>query len=438
MPELIPAPPQASERAAGVPAARVAGRLDSYTDNLSPLPPISAHDGRWERLEFLRNSSSLSRQRRCATRPLGPTVALLVGPASASFGQVRMCGSRTCPVCAPNLYAGNRREIEQSVEAWRAYGGDILFGTFTIRHTRDQTFADLRAAVGECWSAVTSGKGWVGDRRRHGVAHWVRVFEEKWNERTGWHLHIHYLMFVEPGFSAMVPDLLKSMFRRWSGRALKLGLVVPLLRGQDLKALKGDEAQTLIADYLTKQGQEGGGHSDAVKRRLEANLAGVVQRSAARAVALKSSSKIALELTLRDGKFSSDSLTPGELLTLAMIEGGSWLVVWKEYELGMLGRQVIGWSNGLRAFAGIFDPVPDAVAAQFGLVAADFRQVVSMSARRSLLERLFRSPAGAFEWLAGFGIFPVNSAAVPVGADGWALDEYSGAAALDMLCALPY
>lgn len=373
-------------------AARGAG-LENTTDNFSPPKPVDAHAGRWFKHDWLRRESTIERQRVCMSRAYGENVTVRKGEFSASLGGVMACGSRTCPVCSPNLFARNRADIEQAVRAWReGEGGTVLFGTFTVRHSRRDSFDSLKEAVSAGWHAVTGGKGWLLDRRRHGVEHWIRVFEEKWSPDNGWHLHVHYLMFIRPGAPIGVDDLLSGMFRRWRRAVVALGFRAPLKRAQDLHEVGGDFAPELLGAYFAKQ-------SVATEARTAEQLA--------------------MELTMRDGKFSlsHDSFTPGELLTLAVSGFEDARLKWGEYERGMKKRRVIAWSRGLRDLVGIGDELSDEEAALVEteelrravveMRARGFRKIVLTGRRRELLQRVWDDEADAVLWLQSLGITAV-------------------------------
>lgn len=366
------------------------GALENTTDNFSAHRNSS--DLRWSKLEWLRKESTLRRQRMCMTRGFADRVTVRRGSTSIGFGGLMACGHRACPVCGPNLAAQNRADIIQAVRSWReGDGGSVAFGTFTVRHRLGQSFAELKEAVSLGWHAVTGGRGWVRDRRDHGVEHWIRVFEEKYSPVTGWHLHIHYLVFVKPGHEMRTQELLASMFHRWRRSALSLGFSAPLIDGQELHEVTGDGADTKMGDYFTKQ---------------------------TTATAERTAEQIGLELTHRDGKFTGESFTPGELLTLAVVGfDDQFRRLWGEYERGMLKRRVIAWSKGLRAATGIGDMLSDEEAAQLEgeearrtvieMWAHSFRHLVSFGRRRELLRRAWESPEQAVAWLAELGVVAV-------------------------------
>lgn len=341
------------------------------------------------KLEWLRRESTLKRQRICMTRGYARNVSVRRGASSIGFGGLMACGSRACPVCGPNLAAQNRADITQSVRSWReGDGGSVLFGTFTIRHRRGDHFDELKKAISSGWKAVTTGRGWARDRRDHGVEHWLRVYEEKWSPVTGWHLHIHYLVFVRPGHENSTQKLLKSMFSRWRRSAVALGMGTPVLLAQDLHEVDHENADQVLGDYFTKQ----------------------IERSSTR-----TAEQIGLELTNRDGKFRGETLTPGEILTLAVVLGDDLArILWGEYERGMQKRRVIAWSKDLRAATGIGDEISDADAAimegeelrktVIEMRAFAFKKIVAFGKRRELLQRSWASPEDAVLWLASWGV----------------------------------
>lgn len=383
-------PAEAPEGACSAAEGPRAGRAKPGPQGVQNPTDNSSSFGRWAKLEWLRDHSKLPRQRSCMSSSFTDRVQVRKGATSIGFGSVMACGSRTCPVCAPNIYGANRADITQAVAAWRhekGHHGVVLFGTMTVHHRLGDRFADLKRSLSDCWAAVTSGSSWLRDRRDHGVEYWVRVFEEKWSPNTGWHLHIHYLMFVKHGHQSTADRLLKSMFVRWRAAAIAAGMKAPSMKGQDLHEVTEDEAADVLGEYFAKQ-------------------ASTAQRSA---------EQLALELTMRDGKFTGESLTPGELLTLAMAGDAHAQHLWAEYEEGMKKRRVIAWARGLRQAVGIGDELTDSDAAQLEgeelrrtvmeMRARQYRKVVAFRRRRELLQRVWADgPEAAVLWLRSWGV----------------------------------
>ena len=345
-------------------------------------------DPRWAVLGWLRDYSAHRRQRICTTRGVLPVGTVRRSDSGVSVGGVMVCGSRNCPMCGPRLYARNRDDIRQCVRAWtEGYGGAVLLGTFTAGHTLGDTLADSLAITSKAWGRVTGGKGWLTARRRFGIHHWVRVFEEKFSDETGWHSHVHYLLFLEKASDDIARELLLDLFRSWSSAVKSAGRSVSV-RAQDLRVVRGVDSDRVLGEYFTKQ--------------MDASSS-------------QSSDRIALEMSGRDTKFGGGSLTPAEVLLLAVAVGEQWAGLWREFELATHKRRVIAFSRGLRDFAGVGDEVPDAeVSAQSadaeGTVellvrGKHLRDVLSRKNRATFVRVVFEQggPA-AVVWLAERGL----------------------------------
>jgi hypothetical protein len=253
-------------------------------------------------------------------RTVGKTVGIKVGEGSAGYSGLAHCGRVLCPNCGPQISAVRRTEINTAVTNWRASGGRVLFGTLTLRHNRSQPFRLLVSAIGKAWRAATGGRTWIEDRREHGLEHFIRVWEEKWSIENGWHLHVHFLLFIEKDTEAHPELLLAAMFGRWRDSAKGSGLDAPWLRGQDLHEVIGENADAL-GFYFAKQSTENGDDT---------------------------ASEIAWELTGSNTKTRGDSFTPAEIRALATGGDDSMQALWAEYEQGMKGRRTIAFSRGLR------------------------------------------------------------------------------------------
>jgi hypothetical protein len=265
------------------------------------------------------------------------TVRVLDSPTGGvRFAGVQTCGSITCPNCGPKIGAKRREEITAAVDSHRHWGGRVLFGTLTLKHDRSQRHADLSDAISECWHAATGGRGWARDRRAHGIIGSVRVWETTWTRQHGWHVHVHFLLFLDEAWTPP-KKLLGSMFTRWRTRALRLGLGAPLVIGQDLHEVTGEEAADKLGVYFAKESVGRG-------------------RAAAESMGW--------ELTHPESKNRAGSAAPSEILELASWGVPEFKPLWNEYEKSMAGRRSIAWSKGLRQELGLDIEPSDAEIAQ--------------------------------------------------------------------------
>jgi hypothetical protein len=232
-------------------------------------------------------------------------------------------------VCNAKIMARRQLEIGAAVELWKASGGQVAFGTMTMRHWTGHRLEDLWAALSKAWNRVTGGKSWLRDKRRHGIAGWLRVVEVTFGE-NGWHVHIHSLFFLEPateapGLEAPALEALKnSMFGRWAAALKSLGLPSPLAVGQDLHLLDG-AADEALAAYFTKSVHS----AKAIGLEMTST-----QTKKARGV----------HKTRSPWAFLDDVLDLGDADALGY---------WHEYQRASKGRRQLTWSRGLRELLGL-------------------------------------------------------------------------------------
>lgn len=352
---------------------------------------------KWTELDWLSQESTIKAQRECLRRTIGKTMGVRAGgEGPAGFSGLVHCGRVLCPNCGPRIATVRREEINNGISNWRAAGGRILFGTLTLRHHRGQSFRELAHAISECWRAATGGRSWMSDQKVHGITHIIRVWEEKWSPETGWHLHVHFLLFVAPASELMPAPafLLQSMFARWQSKALELGLEAPLLVGQDLHEVDGDNADA-FGFYFAKQAEDAG--EDATAKQL------------------------AWEMTGRDTKYSGESFTPAEIRALAVGGDPEFGALWAEYEQGMKGRRTIAFSRGLRDELAVKDEqaIVDEEAGGDLVLEMPASSWLKFSRRAGaryelLLMVMSEGPAAAVEWLhtGGFSAWLVEEGEV--------------------------
>ena len=371
-------------------------------------------------MDWLRVHSARRGQRLCGLSAMCDEVTVSRGPRGVAFGGLMTCNSRICPSCGPKIAAATRTDIERAIAAWMVNPARRLwFGTFTIRHTKGQPFAQLADAVSAAWAAATGGRGWINDRMQHGIEHTLRIFEQKWSQANGWHVHVHVLFFIDERLSASSDhsQLLATMFKRWASKAIALGMGVPLIRAQDLHEIDGSAALERVAGYFAKETTDA---TDAP------------------------AASIAAEMSNAAGKQGLTSLTPGQLLAWAM-EGEHYIsqlwggagksakgrgisgqeyakYLYAEFERGMKGRRSIAWSRGMREALGLGAELTDAELAerQEAIDTATRETLVSMSGpawqqlnarpgRRAELYQVAQilEPSELIDWLAGYGVHAV-------------------------------
>lgn len=166
------------------------------------------------------HNSTLKRVKACGLHPSGqrddsgayvkpddPMAVLMVtrsadGNASG-WGGVQSCGSTwACPVCSERIQTGRQAEVTAALEAATARGWVLGFHTFTVRHQRAQSLADVWGAVSGAWRATVSGskREWEADTAEYGIEGYLRLVEVT-HGANGWHVHIHVITFLNPLWS---------------------------------------------------------------------------------------------------------------------------------------------------------------------------------------------------------------------------------------------
>lgn len=307
------------------PSAGVAagGPLENYANNSTPPSPKgpgtgSARARRYGRRSLLWDVSSIQRVRKCGrvTRSPDGLVGVMAGPNGAGLSGLCTCGSIwACPVCNAKVMARRALELGCAVAAWHAQGGATVFGTSTLRHHQGDRLAPLWDGLSRSWSDTTRGNPWLRRKESLGIAGFARAVEGNVG-RNGWHVHLHWLLFVDGEVTeSQVGDFGAWFASRWSRSVTNRGLRAPLAVGQDARLVKDVRAADLAA-YVTKQ------------------------------------TDLGLELTQSQSKRARDahSTVPAWDLLTRIQDGGDAdaLDLWHEWEAASLGRRHLTWSQGFR------------------------------------------------------------------------------------------
>lgn len=220
-----------------------------------------------------------------------------------------------------------------------------------MRHNSGHSLNKLWNHLSDAWGAVTTGKGqrkWKQDKELYGIAGYLRLVEVTHGE-SGWHVHAHVLLFLDPTRSDLlngleagassrrehgagftdeeVNALGTSMFLRWRGALNVSGIRPSLRRGVDIRRVRSNDK---ISEYFAKQlyhlkGEGSTAHDVTGSHGKEAKngnrtpfgiLAGLV-----------------------------DVATTGEV-TDASLED---LELWHTFEHASRGRRQLLWARGFRA-----------------------------------------------------------------------------------------
>jgi hypothetical protein len=287
--------------------------------------PPDRSQQRFDARVVLWSESTLRRLRHCGRVPVSVAndVILRVSGAgdtrSAGFAGLQSCGSVwSCPVCSAKIAAERQQEVARAIRNHQVRGGQVLMLTLTMRHSVVDSLRQLWSALGTAWHSVTSGKAWADDKAMSGLVGYCRVVEVTYGA-SGWHVHVHSLLFLAAPCSRDLHDHLAGrMFARWS-QGLKLrGLRPPIrdLGGLDVRVAGNSEQ---LASYFNKQTYDG-------------------------------PDRAAWEVMRGDLKEARHgNRTPFRILRDLVVHGlADDLDLWHEFETVSRGKRQLTWSKGLR------------------------------------------------------------------------------------------
>ena len=104
--------------------------------------------------------------------------------------QIYNCRSPwACPVCAPRCAAKRAEKVAQVIE--KSHFLNLV--TLTVRHTKKNPLANMRALVQNAARRARQGRAWH-QFKSSGVAGVVVGYEIMYSFKNGWHFHIHALI----------------------------------------------------------------------------------------------------------------------------------------------------------------------------------------------------------------------------------------------------
>lgn len=226
----------------------------------------------------------------------------------------------TCPVCSNRRAWNRRQDLQKLVEYAQAQGLTLVMLTLTSRHNRRTALAEQRRMMAKAKSGMPGmtafkkgiGKVLVGSVTATEVTH---------GERSGWHLHYHYILLLDlrhlpPEDREFQGQMLgESAWPVWRHQAEKAGL-------QAVRAAFSVEVGEGVARYP----------ADTEKLERQWTLADEATRGAVKAGA---------------GRH------PFELLRLSCDQNdGHARSLFVEYAKAMTNKAALMWSRGLAALVG--------------------------------------------------------------------------------------
>ena len=255
----------------------------------------------------------------------------------AKYRNVIRCASVWhCPVCANNVTAHRRDELQTVIAAFREITIPTMI-SFTVRHARKDSLLDTMTTVLEAWRDMTSRRAWANMKESGQLRGYVRSLEITWGQANGWHPHIHCLFFFALGTN--IAEEYNNIRHWWEHNVSRAGGDTVWEYATSMSTT--DES---VAGYMAKWGHE---PSEETRKRL-------------------SNWGQAQEVTRGGQKQGRKGhITPFDMLELFLQNGqygpSYWATLLREYCEAMIGQRQITWSRNpdLRREAGIKKDLSD-------------------------------------------------------------------------------
>jgi hypothetical protein len=283
---------------------------------------------RYAQRQVLWGESTIERVRKCGRTPVSDGNVLVRSNGGVShYTGLATCGSIwACPCCSAKIRNRRAEEISEATAGWDRRRNEVYMATFTAPHDLGMPLRPLLGTIADGFRTVISGRAWIKIRKRLGIAGTIRSMEIT-HGRSGWHPHLHVLIYVEGQLDAKgLADLVLYLRDRWGSFIIKSGYRPP---HQD----HGVDVQRCVAA------------ADAGKYVAKTQDGRSVGNEVARG-------------DLKQGR--QGGRTPIEVLDDFRWTGDAGdLRLWHEYERATKGRQCITWSKGLRRILEVDDEQTD-------------------------------------------------------------------------------
>lgn len=260
------------------------------------------------------------------------------------FAGTRKCGLvHVCPVCSARVGKARAEEMRAGLLNALAEGLYITAVVPTIRHTAEDSLAELLEQLKESWRRMFSGRAGKALYSKLGVVGTIRADEVTYGYKSGWHPHMHVLLITTRPLEAADGWELFWRFEQLAEKAGAFTSEAAWVGGfENLKDAGG------LSDYLCKMEklQEVGSWSAAEELALSHMKSGRKRRDAS-------------------GWTDRVRLSPWEILREFTLTGDLYLGdKFREYAAAYKGRRRLVWSRGLKERLGVSGGLTDEELAQ--------------------------------------------------------------------------
>ena len=158
---------------------------------------------------------------------------------------LQKCGNIwRCPVCNYKITQRRQLEVYDYCKHWfkSSKKNKISFITLTVHHTKTMTLQRSLTIVTDEYRRFQRTKVYKRLKEQHGIIGFIKSLEITYNDRNGWHPHLHILLFHH---SDNTDQLHEEITDKWINREKVKGSA----KGQMCKEVYGNEG---ISEYVTK------------------------------------------------------------------------------------------------------------------------------------------------------------------------------------------
>lgn len=237
-----------------------------------------------------------------------------------------------CPVCSSRYTSRQAEDVRKAYsQAVDVEGWHVALVTYTMSHNRHHDLAESVNVMRESRRSMRAGGWWQRFKRDYGYEGCVSALEVTYGDKSGWHVHVHELMFISSDFvreyqseqeMRTLEDIVnKRMSKRWSQVVEANGRIASEEHGIDVKL-----QDKYVAEYVAKNGH------------LPESMTW----------------DTALELTKANQKISKGGLHPFQILELSGDKSvpedkrKQYRALWIEYIDAFDGKAMFFWTDGLK------------------------------------------------------------------------------------------
>lgn len=301
---------------------------------------------------------------KCLRVPRASMVSILYDTQhrKANYNGLCMCHSVwNCPICSSKISERRRIELSGGIGYFNELEtGCIALVTYTIKHTYHNTLGELLTPFLDAHDHMKGGRTARDFKEQYGLVGRIRCLETTWGFGSGWHPHIHELLFLgNDGID--IQKCQDVLWKSWRHNTARFGLAV------DRKAFDFQITRGAIADYVAKYGR--------LPIRTPWGSEHELTKTHVKQARLK-------------GRFSAFGLLA------AIAEGHDELrPVFREYAEWFKGRSQLHWSKGLKLMLGVKDKSDKELAEEVreheillgNLTLDEWRKVLKCDARGELI-----------------------------------------------------